>query len=222
MARKRRRNNRPAKTPGRAKGTRNLQRVDGGFVNQNDVFITEDEKKALERAVRKANKKRKALEELFDPLPYKIEGQETGMTVGERRLTLGTEVDFSIAEKTASIQRFKSHEEFERYMKNLNRVNSDNYIAERSRLYKRNYQAALLNPETGLGLAYDDVSDILMKIRTMKTEDYLQKVASNEELSIGYLYDEGEGGIDMKLNAIRSALELPHRELDHFWEGDEF
>lgn len=230
MARSRRKNayKKPAKNAGRQKGVKNLKRVvdaasgEAGFLNQNNVFISEKERAALVKAVKTANRKRESLQAMFAPLPHKEEGRETGMTVGERRLNLGVEVDFSIADKNASLQRFRTKEEFNRYMKNLDRVNSKDYIKERSRLYKRNYQAALLNPENGLGLAYDDVSDILMKIRTMPTEKYLKEVAMNDELTLGYLYDEGEGGIEQKLNAIRSALGLKHREHDSFWDGDEY
>lgn len=211
----------PAPNAGRQKGVKNLKRIDGGFLNQNDVFFTEQEKKALESAVRKSKREQKKLREIFDPLAYKIEGRETGATVGQMRL-MGKEADFSIADKTASLQRFRSHEEYERYMKNLNRVNSKGYIHERARLYKRNYQTALTDPQSGLGLAYDDVSDILMKIRTMKPDEYIKQVASNEELEIGYLYDDGNGSIQQKLNAIRSALGLKHRELEEFWDGDEY
>ena len=45
---------------------------------------------------------------------------------------------------------------------------------------------------------------------------------SNEELEIGYLYDDGNGSIEQKLNSIRSALGLKHRELDNYWEGDDY
>ena len=229
MGRKRRKNHykKPAKNAGRKKGVKNLKRVidaetgQSGYLNQNNVFFTEAEKKALTSAVKKSNRKQTQLREIFDPLPYKIQGRETGATVGEMRL-LGKEADFSIADKTASLQRFQTHEEFDRYMKNLNRVNSKGYIADRARLYKRNYQTALTDPHSGLGLAYDDVSDILMKIRTMKTDDYIKMVASNEELEIGYLYDDGNGSVSDKLNAIRSALGLKHRETDYFWDGDEY
>lgn len=221
MGRKRNTYKRPAANAGRQKGVKNLKRIDGGFLNQNDVFFTEQEKKALESAVRKSKREQQKLRDLFDPLPYKIEGRETGATVGEMRL-LGKEADFSIADKTASLQRFRSHDEYDRYMKNLNRVNSKGYVADRARLYKRNYQTALTDPHSGLGLAYDDVSDILMKVRTMPTEEYIKKVASNEELEIGYLYDDGNGSVQQKLNAIRSALGLKHRELDNYWDGDEY
>lgn len=221
MAKRKSAYKKPAQNAGRQKGVKNLKRIDGGYLNQNDVFFTEKEKKALESAVRKSKREQAKLRALFDPLPYKIEGRETGATVGEMRL-LGKEADFSIADKTASLQRFTSRDEFERYMKNLTRVNSKGYVADRARLYKRNYQAALTDPQSGLGLAYDDVSDILMKIRTMKTEDYIKTVASNEELEIGYLYDDGNGSLQQKLNAIRSALGLKHREIDAYWDGDEY
>ena len=205
---------------GRAKGTKNLKRVDGGYLNQNNVVFTEAEKAALERAVRKSKRKRKELHEIFDPLPYKSQGRETGATVGEMR-TMGKELDFSIADKSASLQRFKSKEEFDRYMKNLDRVNSKDYIRDRARLYKRNYQSALTDPFNGLGLPYDQVSDILMKIRTMKPDEYIKNVASNEELEIGYIYDKTVP-METKLNSIRMALGLKPREFDDFWDGEEY
>ena len=216
----------PAATAGRGKGTKNLDRkIDSesgklGYINQNNVFFTDREKEALESAVRKANRKSKEMHAVFDALPFKVEGRETGATVGERRLSIGKEVDFSIAPKTASLQRFKSKEEYNRYMRNLDRVNDTDYVGNRARQYKQNYTKALLDPEKGLGLAYDDVSDIIMKVRTMKPEDYIQNVASNEELEIGYLYDEDN--LQAKLNSIRSALGLQHKELDSYWDGDEY
>lgn len=217
----------PAPNSGRKKGVPNLKKTidpitgEAGYLNQNNVFISVDEKKALVNEVRKANRKSKAMRELFDALPYKERGVATGATVGERRMILGKEVDFSITEKNASLQRFESRKEFVSYMRNLKRVNSKNYVADRARLYKRNYQKALTDPYEGLGLPYDQVSDILMKIRTMKPEEYLKMVASNEELEIFYVYDKNIP-LQEKLNSIRSSLGLKHREIDYFWEGEEY
>lgn len=199
---------------GRKKGTRNLIRTADGFLNQNNVLFTPEEKKALENAVRTANRRSKKMHEVFDALPYKIEGRETGATVGDMRL-MGKEADFSIAKKSSSLQRFKSKEEYSRYMQNLNRVNSPDYIVQRARQYKQNYRTAILNY-----YSYDEASDILMKIRMMKPEDYIKNVATNEELEIQFVY--GAEDRAAKLNAIRSALGLKHREIEPFWDGDDY
>lgn len=210
----------PAPKAGRTKGTKNLKRVNGGVINQQGVFFTEKEKKALESAVRKANRNSKAMQEVFNPLMFRREGKEQGYTVESRILTLGKEYDFSIAKKSASLQRFKSKEEYNKYMKNLRRVNSKNYVRDRARQYKNNYKQALTDPIKGLGFAHDDVKDILGKIRNMNPDEYMKMVASNEELEIGYLYDEDS--TEATLNRIRSALGLPHKEIDGFWDGDEY
>ena len=199
---------------GRKKGTPNLKRTPEGFINQHGVTFTPEEKKTIENAVRRSNRKSKKMHEIFDALPYKIEGRETGASVKEMR-TMGKELDFSIAPKSASLQRFKSKEEFDRYMKNVDRVNSPDYVVKRARQYKENYKKAILQH-----YSYDEASDVLMKIRMMKPEDYIRNVATNEELEIGYVY--GAENREAKLNAIRSALGLKHREIDPFWDGDEF
>ena len=215
---------RPATTAGREKGVPNLQKkiVDGklGVVNQHGVFFAANEKEALEKAVRKANRRSKAMHEAFDALPFRMEGKEQAWTVGERIKTLGKEADFSISKKSMSLQRFESKEEYERYMANLDRVNSGNYIADRAKLYLDNYEKALTDPHKGLGFSYNDVSDIIEHLRSLKPKDYLRAVATNEELEIGYPYDEEATAAT--LNRIRSALGLPHRDLDTFWNGDEY
>ena len=136
-------------------------------------------------------------------LPRKIAGTDTGDTVGSLQL-MGKESDFILQRKTKSLQRFKTKEDYNRYMKNLRRVNDRNYIDERVRLYKRNHMKAIEN-------AYGaEAKDIVMKIRMMKPADYMKMVQSDEMLEINYIYDpSARSG---KMNQLRASLGMKLKE----------
>lgn len=189
---------------GRKKGIPNLVKLDGGNVqNQHGVIFTPEEKKALEQAANTANRKRMKMLEKEGNLPRMIGGIETGDKVKSLQL-MGRESDFIITRKSKSLQRFKSREEYERYMKNLERVNSPDYVTERIKLYKRNHMAALDN------VFGDDAKDVKMKIRMMKPKEYMELMQKDELLEIGYIYDPSQKS--GKLNQIRATLGMKQKE----------
>ena len=184
------------KTGGRKPGQKNLKRVEGGLENQHGVVFTLDEKKALENAVNTANRKRARMLELEAKLPRMIKGKESGETVASLHV-MGKESDFILHRKTKSLQRFKSKKDYERYMANLNRVNSKDYIKQRVRLYKRNHIKAIKEVLGDAGIA--------MKIQMMKPAEYMKMVQSNDDiLEIHYIY--GPDQKQVKINQIREAL----------------
>lgn len=190
-------------TGGREKGRKNLKKTATGYLNQHGVEFTPEDKKNLERAVNRANAKRKRMLEAEGKLPRKVGGKETGGTVKELQL-MGKESDFIISRKSKSLQKFKSREDFERYMNHLGQVNSPDYIDQRTREYKRNHMQAIEN------VFGDEASDVLMKIRMMKPKDYRELLQSDEDLEVSYVYDPSER--TGKLNRIRAALGMKLKE----------
>ena len=155
---------------GRAAGRKNLRRTDAGnLVNQFGVVFTPDEKRALENAVNTANRKRARMLREAATLPRMVAGRDTGDTVGSLQL-MGKESDFILQKKTKSLQRFRTREQYERYIDTLHRVNTREYIEDRVRLYKRNHMQAL---ENAFG---DEAKDVKMKIRMMKPKDYMKMI----------------------------------------------
>lgn len=189
---------------GRQAGRKNLVKLDtGNLQNQFGVVFTPDEKKALEQAVNTANRKRARMLEAEAKLPRKIAGQDTGDTVASLQL-MGKESDFILQRKTKSLQRFRTKEDYDRYMKNLRRVNDRDYITERVRLYKRNHMKAIEN------IYGDEAKDVIMKIRMMKPAEYMKMVQSDEMLEISYIYDpSARSG---KLNQLRASMGMKLKE----------
>lgn len=198
---------------GRTPGRKNLVRTDAGTLrNQHGVEFTEQEKKALESAVNAANRKRKKMLEQEAQLPRRVAGKETGDTVASLQL-MGRESDFILQPKTKSLQRFKSKEDYNRYMKNLQRVNAPDYIDARVRQYKRNHMKAI---ENAFG---DDAKDVVMKIRMMKPADYMKLVASDENLEISYIYEPTQR--QGRLNQIRQSLGMKEKDYDDMDDYDD-
>ena len=99
-------------------------------------------------------------------------------------------------------------EEYERYMDKQARIQSGEYLEERTRLYKRNYMTALDN------VFGEDAKDIKMKVRMMNPEDFRKMVESDELLEIGYIYDpSARAG---KMNQIRASFGMKLKEEDLF------
>ncbi len=195
---------------GRSSGRKNLKKSAAGeLTNQYGVTFTPEEKKQLENAVNRANYRRKKMLKQAATLPRLVGGRDTGDTVGSLQL-MGKESDFILAKKTKSLQRFRSRAQFEKYMKRLDRVNSPEYLNERIRGYKKNYQTALEN------VFGDEAKDVIKKIRYMRLNKYMKMVEQDELLEISYIYDpSARAG---KLNEIRRSLGM--KETDEW--GDEY
>ena len=188
---------------GRKPGKKNLVRTDGGLKNKHGVTFTEEQKKALERAVNRSNYQRKKMQAEADKLNPQ----------GAQLRLMGKESDFIISRQSKSLQQFKSMEDYEKYMDKQARIQSGEYLDERTRAYKRNYMKALDN---AFG---DDAIDIKMKVRMMKPEEFRKMVESDEMAEIGYIYDpQARSG---KLNQIRSSFGMKQKEDDLFSELEE-
>lgn len=199
---------------GRKEGVKNLKKTERGtLVNQHGVEFTPEEKRALENAANAVNRKRKKMLKEAATLPRMVGGRDTGDTVGSLQM-MGKESDFILARRSKSLQRFRTRKEFEWFMNSARSALSPSYIDDRTRLYKRNYQQALIN-------AYGEKStkDIRMKIRMMKPEDFRKLVESDELAEIGYIYDDTE--IEGKLNTIRATLGMKLKEEPHMILGEE-
>lgn len=194
--------NKPGRTPGR----KNLKRTaDGLLKNQHGVTFTPQDKKDLVNAVNRMHYKRAKMLKEADALPRKVAGKDTGDTVASLRL-MGKENEFILAKRSKSLQRFQTREQFENYLAKTNYINenTDDYLIERMRDYKRNYMKAI---DDAFG---DEAKDIKMKIRMMKPQDYMQTVESDETLEISYVYDPAAR--NAKMNKIRKALGMKQKD----------
>ena len=180
-----------------------IRNEDGSVTNKFGVRITAKEKALLEREVNKANRTRIKMLKEEAALPRMVDGRDTGLTVKSLQ-AMNKESDFILARKSSALQGFKTKEEFNRYLKNVKRVNSPTYLRDRIRMYKRNHIKALEN-------AYGSAAkDVVNKIRNMNQKDYMVAIQSEELLEISYLYEPG--AITGKLNTIRARLGLKLRE----------
>ncbi len=196
---------------GRVPGRKNLKKTaSGDLVNQYGVTFTPEEKRALENAVNTANRKRARMLKEAATLPRMVSGRDTGDTIGSLQL-MGKESDFILAKKTKSLQRFKSREQYDKYMHTLKRVNSKEYIDDRIRAYQRNFTKTLEN------VYGDDAKDIVMKIGMMKPKDYMQMVESDESLEIGAVIPS-DAKVPGRLNELRRALGM--KEKPEFFEEE--
>lgn len=201
-------------TGGREKGRKNLKKLESGNVlNQHGVEFTQAEKKALESAVNRANRTRVKMLEKEGNLERYVGGKPTGQKVSTLQ-AMGKESDFIISRKSKSLQRFKSKADYDRFMKNLEIVNSPTYLDDRTRLYKRNHMQAIEN------VFGDEAKDVIMKIRMMKPEQYREMLQKDEMLEVSYVYDPSDR--TAKLNKIRMSLGMKLKEDDFEYTDEEF
>jgi len=189
---------------GRASGRKNLKKTDAGnLVNQFGVVFTPAEKRALENAVNTANRKRARMLKEAATLPRMVAGRETGDTIGSLQL-MGKESDFILKQRSKSLQRFESRDQFDKYMLSLKRVNSREYIDDRIRAYKRNFMKTIEN------VYGDEAKDIVMKVRMMKPRDYMRLVESDESLEIGAVIPS-DAKVPNRLNELRRSLGMKEK-----------
>lgn len=199
-------------TKGRT-GRKNLIYLnDGRIKNQHGVIFTDKEKRALESAVVRANRKRSEQLKEAATLPRTVRGKDTGDTLATK-LQMGFESDFIIAKKSKSLQRFTNKTEFNKYMKYLEKVNSKEYLDERTRLYKRNYIKALENVHG------DNARDVKMKVRMMKPADFRKIIEQDELVEISDVYAPQDKASE--LERIRTSFGMKSKDNDPFYEYED-
>lgn len=181
---------------------KNLKRTATGFVNQHGVEFTAEQRKSLERSVNRSNYRRKKQLKEVGRLDEKH---------NQLRLMNKEDVDFIVTRQSKSLQRFKSMEDYERFMDKQARIQSGEYQLEKARLYKRNFTTSLLETYG------DQAKDIAMKVRMMKPDEYMKMVADNEELEIRYV--PSDMYVSGRLNQIRAVLGM---KLKDEWVDEEY
>lgn len=179
--------------PGRKEKIPNLKRVEGGFQNQHGIVFTPEQKKALENSVRRSNYARE-----------KQLNKELGDKNALQRY-LSQESDFIIARQARSLQGFKSMEEYEAFMDKQARIQSGEYLRDRTELYRANHIQALEN------VFGDDGKDVIAKIESLSLEDYRQMIKKDIFLEVNYIYDPS--AMHGKLNQIRKSLKMKEKEI---------
>lgn len=187
-----------------------LKRVEGGYKNKHGVIFTEEQKKDLERSVRRSNYQRKKALEQYNQEPHITEGKVVSKSKGQLYL-MDKENDFIVSHQPRTLQNFKSMEEYEKFMDKQARIQSGEYLDDKARLYKKNFMNSLRDTYG------DEAKDIIMKVRMMKPKDYIQMVSGDEVLEISYVpsTDKTAG----RLNQIRRAMGM--KEKDE-WPDEEY
>ena len=191
--------------PTREKGRKNLTKLDDGRLkNQHGVVFTKEEKRDLENAVKRVNRKRERMLQELAQKPRLTAGKPSGHTLAQL-LVMGDEPDTIVAKRTASLQRFTSRRQFEDYVRGVANVERGEYVDERMLLYKENHITALRH------VYGEDADDVIAKIEEMDIHDYYDLVTKDEMLEIGYI--DSLGSSHGSLNEIRKALDLPPRDV---------
>lgn len=187
---------------GRTPGKKNLVKVDGGVKNKHGVTFTDEQKKALERAVNRSNYQRKKMQAEAD----RLNPQNSQLRL------MGKESDFIISRQSKSLQQFKSMEDYEKYMDKQARIQSGEYLDEKTREYKRNYMKAVREELGDKGIE--------MRIRMMKPEDFRKLVETNgDDMEISYVYDASAKKV--RIDRIRDLLGMqPSQDEDEFFNED--
>lgn len=187
---------------GRTPGKKNLVKVDGGVKNKHGVTFTDEQKKALERAVNRSNYQRKKMQAEAD----KLNPQNSQLRL------MGKESDFIISRQSKSLQQFKSMADYEKYMDKQARIQSGEYLDEKTREYKRNYIKAVREQLEDEGIA--------MRIRMMKPEDFRKLVETKgDDMEISYVYDPSAKKV--RIDRIRDLLGMqPSQDEGEFFNED--
>lgn len=179
--------------PGRKEKIPNLKRVEEGYQNQYGVTFAPDQKRALENAVRRSNYRRE-----------KQLNKEYGDKNALQRY-LSQESDFIITRQSRSLQGFKSMEDYESFMDKQARIQSGEYLEDRTKLYKANHMKALEN------VFGEDAQDVIDFIDNMDNQTYRDMITKDVFLEVNYIYDPS--AMHGKLNQIRRSLNMKEKEI---------
>ena len=195
---------------GRKKGQKNLKRVGKRYENEHGVQFTEREKKQLESLVNSVNRKRKKImtdKKLLDTRAALGVDPDFVFGLHSEKNLWGTGADTLLTKnRSKSLQRFKTKEEFKTYMKDLRRLSDVQYVEKRIKMAQKNKIKALESVFGG------DAKEMVKGLRRLSPEEY-QKVLSNHSLpSINYMYSDEE--YDNALEKVKSMYEKIEQEYD--------
>lgn len=175
---------------GRVKNKKNLRRENGLIINEHGVAFTEEEKKALERAVNRSNyQRKKRLNE------WKKKSEEN-----QQQYVWGEEPEFIISRQSKSLQRFRNKEEFEAYMVKQNDIRSGAYLDYRTQVYKDSYTKRI---KKNLG---EEANDIIEAVQKMDGAEFRKMVEDDKLPTIGYLYGPAQRAA--KLSRLRAHFNV--------------
>lgn len=153
------------------KGQGKLKRTSrGSVILPNGQRITPKEQKALRSAVNSANRKRKRLLESLPP------------EAKRKYRDFGVETDFVMRKKSTSLNRFRNKNEFNKYLRSVQKIASGEFEKHRAEQYKRNYIQALRRTFNS------KANEAIRKVREMDLKTFRRKVESEELEDIGYVY----------------------------------
>ena len=176
---------------GRVEGRKNLVKgSDGTLTNKHGVTFTQDDKKALERAVNRSNyQRKKALAE------WVKKSEEKG-----QHYAWGKDPEFIVSRQSKSLQRFHSREDFERYLKKQEDIQSGAYRDYRTDIYKENYAKGLIKE---FGADGEEIKEAIMKMDRAK----FRELVENEKLEdINFIYGAEER--ERRLNRLRAQFSV--------------
>lgn len=185
--------------PGRKKKVPNLKKVEGGYENQHGVFFTAEQKKALENSVRRSNYARDK------QIKAEAKMKSASGKSNEELRKMGQQSDFIVSRQGRSLQGFRSMEEYENFMDRQARIQSGEYLNDRTKLYQANHIKALEN------VFGHEADDIIEHIQNMDLKEYREMIQREELLEVNFIYDPSEMG--RKLNQIRKSLKMAMQEI---------
>lgn len=173
-------------------------------MNQYGVVFTDTERKNLERLVRASNKVREEM--------LKVEAELNEHRTEELNdlRTMGKESVYSISQQSKNLQRFRSVEDYERYLDKQLRIQTGEYQEERAKLYKKNFTDSLLETYG------KEAQDIVDHVNSLDNDYYMRKVAGDEVLEIRFVPSDKR--VQGRLNQLRThlGLELPPSWSDEY------
>lgn len=186
---------------GRKKDVPNLVRKDGYIINQFGVRIPEEQAKKLQNVVHRVNRKRDKQLQAVANQP--MDGTRPAELTRDVLRLMGQEADMVILKRSASLHQFTSKRAFNNYLAHLEKVAATDYLDVRTRQYKRNLTKAIKEqyaefPELTKGL--------IMKIRTMKPEQFRDVVNNNVAFEIRNQYKKSRYEQIEQLRDMRESL----------------
>lgn len=173
---------------GRKKGQKNLKKVGKKFENQYGVLFTENEKKKLESLVNTVNRKRKSI--MTDERKKDVRSAlgvhpdfEYGVHPEKNLWATGADTLLTRS-RSKSLQRFKTKDEYRKYMKELKNLSSKDYVTKRMKLHKKNKIKAL---KSVIG-----EHDIVKGLRKFSEKEWGEIIAKNLLPEVHFLNSDAD------------------------------
>lgn len=168
--------------------------------NKKGTSLELDTVKQTKKLIDQANRVKKERLEFYMKQPFKDRGEDTGWTLGDVEYGFKSEKFGSLEPTVFNPDRFQTAKELQDYLAQKEATYKPGFLEKRDQQYLDNYVKSI---DVVFG---DDASEIIDKLRSMSSKDFIDMYYTENLVNIEFLYSRRDNML--KLDSLRKQFNV--------------